>query len=925
MSRFNRPVEFDETLFASAQAVDNFGESLDNSLGFDEMSSSSEDSDHNSDSDVAGEVRSIQSRKRSSKSTASNASTPSNATSVPPDCIVINKAKLSALKQQLKESETQVADLQKATKRAESAMEQQRKTTRLASAATNKKHKAEMAKLKRKLDESEAELEEAAELIEQLESQMDGESASTKSSNGPSATRLTAENKTLQSRIAKLESQLESAQSSASDQSVIDQLRSRVSELELSASSSSLASSDSAAPSSASSSSQRNSEQVEDLTNQNSQLSAKLEELGPRLVKLEKERKLFKQELKKRDGEKANLLDKINRLSTQLSETSGAQAAKASEKVQLLESKISDLTTQLQTAQQRASDLELQLDSAQSSSSSAASDLQQRVDQLETQLQSSSEAQTALEQQLVQHQESAKAGAQALQDKLNAATASKQQAVKELRDQVDALNSKLEAAAADSQQKLSEAAASHAAVLEATKKAYADKAEAKSARTKAKLEKKLQEKVQQLVTTYEAEIASLKQSSADSGQSLTAVKKLVAQVCEQNRSEMAAIRASLSEVSNFPSSINDIMKKVRAIPAQFQADLDEARQNYRKEVSQRRKLYNELQELKGNIRVLCRVRPAKPNESVAVSYPNNGFIEVFDASRKAKSKFEFDRVFQPTSTQEQVFSEVAPLITSVLDGYNVCIFAYGQTGTGKTYTMQGPDDNPGVNTRALDLLFKKSAASEFSCTFRVTLLEIYNEQIRDLLGNTQEALKVKKGPKGMFVDGLTEEQVATRDEVMKVLHRGQNNRAVTGTDMNAQSSRSHLVLSVYVTCKNNITGATSEGKIHLIDLAGSERISRSGVKGQALKEAQAINSSLSALGDVIAARANKKSHIPYRNSQLTYLLKDSLDSDSKTLMFVQVSPQDSDANESVCSLRFASRVRKVELGKATKHVSKTPK
>jgi len=266
-------------------------------------------------------------------------------------------------------------------------------------------------------------------------------------------------------------------------------------------------------------------------------------------------------------------------------------------------------------------------------------------------------------------------------------------------------------------------------------------------------------------------------------------------------------------------------------------------------------------------------------------------------------------------------------VTSVLDGYNVCIFAYGQTGSGKTYTMTGPDDNRGVNTRALEELFGQShkREAEISDSISVSILEIYCEQIRDLLAEEVgvERLEVRQGERGNYVPNLTTVPVSEIGQVLELLALADRNRSTAATNMNEHSSRSHLMLSITIKSVNRITGQMSYGKLHLVDLAGSERISKSGATGQALKEAQAINKSLSALGDVIMSRAQKSAHVPYRNSTLTHLLQDSLSGDSKTLMFVCISPVLYNAEETFCSLNFAARVRTVELGKATKHVVTT--
>jgi kinesin family protein C2/C3 len=259
-----------------------------------------------------------------------------------------------------------------------------------------------------------------------------------------------------------------------------------------------------------------------------------------------------------------------------------------------------------------------------------------------------------------------------------------------------------------------------------------------------------------------------------------------------------------------------------------------------------------------------------------------------------------------------------------MDGYNVCIFAYGQTGSGKTWTMSGPSTNRGVNTRALDELFHKSATrrADYRDTISVSILEVYNEAIRDLLvdGGSSDKLEIRQSDQGNYVPGLTQIPVESLQNVIDLLAVADRNRSSAATNMNEHSSRSHMMLTVTVVSENLTLGVTTRGKLNLVDLAGSERLDKSGASGQALKEAQNINKSLSALGDVIAARANKQSHVPFRNSTLTYLLQDSLSQDSKTLMIVCVSPVLYNSEETFCSLNFASRVRSVELGKATKNV-----
>jgi kinesin family protein C2/C3 len=253
--------------------------------------------------------------------------------------------------------------------------------------------------------------------------------------------------------------------------------------------------------------------------------------------------------------------------------------------------------------------------------------------------------------------------------------------------------------------------------------------------------------------------------------------------------------------------------------------------------------------------------------------------------KEGQKTFTFNKVFGPSASQEAVFADTQPLIRSVLDGYNVCIFAYGQTGSGKTFTMMGPneltDETLGVNYRALSDLFHLSSVRKetFSYNISVQMLEIYNEQVRDLLATNGQTsrLEIRNSTQdGINVPEATLVPVSTTSDVIHLMNIGQKNRAVSATAMNDRSSRSHSCLTVHVQGKDLTSGVTLRGSMHLVDLAGSERIDKSEVTGDRLKEAQHINKSLSALGDVIASLSQKNNHIPYRNSKLTQLLQDAL-------------------------------------------------
>ncbi|GFZ12464.1 kinesin 2 [Actinidia rufa] len=357
----------------------------------------------------------------------------------------------------------------------------------------------------------------------------------------------------------------------------------------------------------------------------------------------------------------------------------------------------------------------------------------------------------------------------------------------------------------------------------------------------------------------------------------------------------------------------------------------------------RRKLHNTILELKGNIRVFCRVRPLLSDEDLGkepkvYSYPTTAetlgrSIDVIQNGQK--SYFTFDKVFMPDAAQENVFVEISQLVQSALDGYKVCIFAYGQTGSGKTYTMMGRPGSPtekGLIPRSLEQIFqtRQSLQSQgWKYEMQVSMLEIYNEMIRDLLSASQSCSDVSRTESGVagkqyaikhdangntHVSDLTIVDVRSSREVSFLLDQAARSRSVGKTQMNEQSSRSHFVFTLRISGANESTEQQVQGVLNLIDLAGSERLSKSGATGDRLKETQAINKSLSSLSDVIFALAKKEDHVPFRNSKLTYLLQPCLGGDSKTLMFVNVSPEPSSVGESLCSLRFAARVNACEIG-----------
>ena len=324
-------------------------------------------------------------------------------------------------------------------------------------------------------------------------------------------------------------------------------------------------------------------------------------------------------------------------------------------------------------------------------------------------------------------------------------------------------------------------------------------------------------------------------------------------------------------------------------------ETNETKDKLRREETLRRKLHNQVQELKGNIRVFCRVRPSlndeDPSEMAPIQYPDESEeskeINLVGPEEKSSlgtvsrknNNFAFDRVFGPSAQNAEVFDEISQLVQSALDGYNVCIFCYGQTGSGKTYTMSSLD---GMIPRAVHQIYDTARDLEekgWRYTMEGNFVEVYNENLNDLLGKAEELDKKKheirhdmQRCKTMITDVNTV-RLESPEMVESILTRAAANRSVAATKANERSSRSHSVFILKLTGENSITGERSEGTLNLVDLAGSERLSQSGATGERLKETQNINRSLSSLGDVIAALGQGKEgvHIPYRNSKVRFI------------------------------------------------------
>eukprot|EP00998_Keelungia_sp_KM082_P011366 NODE_761_length_1654_cov_96.400786_g751_i0.p1 GENE.NODE_761_length_1654_cov_96.400786_g751_i0~~NODE_761_length_1654_cov_96.400786_g751_i0.p1 ORF type:complete len:530 (+),score=142.02 NODE_761_length_1654_cov_96.400786_g751_i0:213-1592(+) len=411
-----------------------------------------------------------------------------------------------------------------------------------------------------------------------------------------------------------------------------------------------------------------------------------------------------------------------------------------------------------------------------------------------------------------------------------------------------------------------------------------------------------------------------------------AQERTFAQKEQDLRSRCNATEAQLADVTKSASGVQAALKQkcaeLQAQVAAAQRQEEELQRLLRKSQDDRRCLHNQLQELKGNIRVYCRVRPSLDSSPTALE-PDS--IEKTSVVLHAPqpTQFNFDRVFNHNDSNAAVFNEVGQLVQSALDGYRVCVFAYGQTGSGKTFTMEGSQTDPGIIPLSVQHLFATAKALTIEgASLRLTaqFVEIYNETFRDLLakGSKSPKVELRQGSNGQPEVNAQRVQVDSEADLVALLASANKNRSVGATQCNAQSSRSHSVftLQVEVTHPN---GTVSSGTLNMVDLAGSERLKASGAKEERAKETMHINSSLTHLGNVIerllerGSKGGRSTHIPYRNSKLTHMLQSCLGGDSKMLMILNCSPQQSHASETLCSLRFGTKAGACCRGTATQH------
>ncbi|XP_014955090.1 kinesin-1 heavy chain isoform X2 [Ovis aries] len=319
-----------------------------------------------------------------------------------------------------------------------------------------------------------------------------------------------------------------------------------------------------------------------------------------------------------------------------------------------------------------------------------------------------------------------------------------------------------------------------------------------------------------------------------------------------------------------------------------------------------------------NIKVMCRFRPLNESEV------NRGdkYIAKFqgeDTVMIASKPYAFDRVFQSNTSQEQVYNDCAKkIVKDVLEGYNGTIFAYGQTSSGKTHTMEGKLHDPegmGIIPRIVQDIFNYIYSMDENLEFhiKVSYFEIYLDKIRDLLDVSKTNLSVHEDKNRVpYVKGCTERFVCSPDEVMDTIDEGKSNRHVAVTNMNEHSSRSHSIFLINVKQENTQTEQKLSGKLYLVDLAGSEKVSKTGAEGAVLDEAKNINKSLSALGNVISALAEGSTYVPYRDSKMTRILQDSLGGNCRTTIVICCSPSSYNESETKSTLLFGQRAKTIK-------------
>ncbi|KAL5753335.1 hypothetical protein ACOSQ2_023842 [Xanthoceras sorbifolium] len=424
-----------------------------------------------------------------------------------------------------------------------------------------------------------------------------------------------------------------------------------------------------------------------------------------------------------------------------------------------------------------------------------------------------------------------------------------------------------------------------------------------------------------LVRRYSISTASVSPHSSDvSKQALATKVQRLKDSVKLAKEDYLDLRQEASDLQEYSNAKLDRVTRYLGVLAEKTRKLDQVALETEARISplinEKKRLFNDLLTAKGNIKVLCRTRPLFEDEGPSiVEFPDDCTIRVNtgdDSISNPKKDFELDRVYGPHVGQAELFSDVQPLVQSALDGYNVSIFAYGQTHSGKTHTMEGSSHDRGLYARCFEELFDLSNSDSTSTSrfnFSITVFDLYNEQIRDLLSESGSSLaKIRLGSSESFIE-LVQEKVDNPLEFSKVLKSAFQRRGSYVSKFNV----SHLIVMMHIYYNNLVTGENLYSKLSLVDLAGSEGSIVEDDSGERVTDLLHVMKSFSALGDVLSSLTSRKDIVPYENSMLTNVLADSLGGSSKTLMIVNVCPNAANLSETLSSLNFSARARNAVL------------
>ncbi|EOX91954.1 Kinesin like protein for actin based chloroplast movement 1 isoform 1 [Theobroma cacao] len=420
-----------------------------------------------------------------------------------------------------------------------------------------------------------------------------------------------------------------------------------------------------------------------------------------------------------------------------------------------------------------------------------------------------------------------------------------------------------------------------------------------------------------MMRRYSISAASLSPYSSEfSKQALASKVQRLKDKVKLAKEDYLELRQEASDLQEYSNAKLDRVTRYLGVLAEKTRKLDQVALESEARISplinEKRRLFNDLLTAKGNIKVFCRTRPLFEEEgSSIVEFPDDCTIRVNtgdDSIANPKKDFEFDRVYGPHVGQAELFSDVQPFVQSALDGYNISIFAYGQTRSGKTHTMEGSSHDRGLYARCFEELFdlaNSDSTSTSKFNFSVTAFDLYNEQIRDLLSESGTTLpKVHLGLPESSVE-LVQDKVDNPLDFSKVLKAAFQSRGSDTSKFNV----SHLIITLHIYYNNLISGENIYSKLSLVDLAGSEGQILEDDSGERVTDLLHVMKSLSALGDVLSSLTSKKDTIPYENSMLTNILADSLGGSSKSLMIVNICPNVPNLSETLSSLNFAARAR----------------